>query len=54
MEVLWIFEGQLTDESIDELAKMQGLRTLGVRNTRISPAGFQRLKTLLPNTEIMP
>ncbi len=39
-DILWIFSGQLADDSIEELAKMKDLRTLGIADTQISPEAF--------------
>ena len=42
----------LTDEAVPHLAKCKSLKTLVLSNTGISARGVERLKELLPNTNI--
>lgn len=51
-ESIWIGDCQLADDAIEDLAKFKDLRTLKLSASQISPEGFERLRTLLPNTEI--
>jgi Leucine-rich repeat (LRR) protein len=53
-EAIWIGEGQLNDDAIEELSKFQGIRQLKLTGGQISPKGMERLRTLLPNTEVGP
>jgi hypothetical protein len=43
---------QITDASLDELAKFTHLEHIGLRETSISAAGIARLKTALPQTDV--
>ncbi len=42
----------LTDDAVKHLARCKSLKTLILSNTGISAKGLERLKELLPNTEI--
>jgi serine/threonine protein kinase len=53
-ESIWIGEGQLNDDAIEELSKFKGLRKLWLNQRQISPDGMTRLRTLLPNTDVGP
>jgi hypothetical protein len=52
-ESIWILECQLNDDAIEEFAKFKGLRNLWL-NAAISQEGMERIRTLLPNTEVGP
>lgn len=43
---------QITDASVDDLAKFEHLDHLGLRETTVGSAGITHLKSALPNTEI--
>jgi hypothetical protein len=51
-ESIWIGEGQLGDDAIEELSNFKGLRSLRLSSNQISPQGMERLRKLLPNTQI--
>jgi serine/threonine-protein kinase len=42
----------ITDTAIDTLCELDSLTKLGIRHTKISPAGYARLKEKLPDCEI--
>jgi len=48
-----VFNGHsYSDRSIRGIAKLKGVPIIDVRNTRISPAGADRLRLLLPDAQI--
>jgi hypothetical protein len=53
LEVLWLTHCGITDESLDLLARFETLRELAVGKTRITTAGKQRLRQLLPQCRIV-
>ena len=53
LEELSLQSSKLTDASIDHLARLTSLRKLHVGGG-ITPAGRERLKMLLPKTEVSP
>jgi hypothetical protein len=42
----------IDDKSVPALSRLKGLRTLAVRQTKITPAGFEHLKKALPKCRI--
>ena len=43
-----------TDEVIEQLAELKDVKTIDLRDTRITATGLARLRTLLPETQINP
>ena len=54
LEDLVLNSSQVTDAAIEHLAGLKSLRTINLGGTKITNAGKQRLKELLPKTEITP
>jgi hypothetical protein len=44
--------GKVTDAAVEHLIRLKGLKRLQVNGTRITDAGFKRLRQALPTTEI--
>ena len=44
LSVLWMTGTQLTDKDVDVLIQLQGLESLDVQRTQISPAGLDRIR----------
>lgn len=52
LRILSFGQCSLTDAAIPDLISMQSLRYLNIRNSKISPEGFERLEKEMPNTSI--
>ena len=52
LEELWLAETAITDESIPHLKRLAGLKVLDLSLTEITPEGFERVQTALPDCEI--
>jgi hypothetical protein len=52
LRTLDLFNTDVTDEAIDDLAAIPGVESVNVRCTQISAAGGERLRKLLPNATI--
>jgi hypothetical protein len=53
LRTLGFFDCPLTDAAIPELVSLHSLKLLILRNSLITPAGFQRLKKEMPHTKII-
>ena len=54
LSVLWMTGTQLTDKSVDVLIQLQGLESLDVQRTQISPAGLDRIRKAHPRLQLNP
>jgi sugar lactone lactonase YvrE len=54
LEELSLDSDKVTDASVDVLGRLQGLRKLHLGRAELTPAGRERLKALLPKTELSP
>ena len=54
LEELTLDSDKVTDLSIPHLASLTNLHKLHLGRAKLSPAGRERLKSLLPKTEISP
>ena len=43
----------MDDTGLAHLTPLKGLRKLGLRGTKVTPAGAERLRKDLPNTEVL-
>jgi hypothetical protein len=53
LEWLWLEGTAITDESIPHLAQLRRLKILDLRQTAISDEGAEKLRTALPNCEVI-
>lgn len=52
LKVLWLTNTRLTDASVDVVVQFKKLETLGLQRTQITPAGVDRIRSILPSAEI--
>lgn len=53
LEYLDLFETNISDNSIPSIAKLKNLKGLGVTKSRMSRAGVEKLRALMPQTDII-
>jgi hypothetical protein len=53
LEVLWLAQCPITDQSIVPLSRLKSLRELALGNTGGTPSGKQRLRELLPHCTLV-
>jgi hypothetical protein len=53
LEVLWLSRCGISDESVEVLSRLRTLRELNVSYTGVSAAGMQRLRTALPECQLV-
>jgi hypothetical protein len=54
VKFLFVEDTPLTDAAIPELGKMASLKYIFLNGTKITPAGEEALKKLLPRVTLMP
>lgn len=54
LSLLWLTGTDVTDESIDQLAKLGSLEMVDLQQTKITAAGIARLREARPNLQINP
>ena len=52
LQKLFLFRTNITDAAVDDLLKFRNLDRLNIQATKITQAGYQRLKAGLPGVEI--
>ncbi len=50
---LWLNETQVTDAGLEDLVRLSELRALSLTGTKVTDQGVQRLRKILPETEIL-
>jgi hypothetical protein len=54
IETLWMTGTNLTDQSIDRIARMRQLQAVDLQRTKVTAAGIERLRKARPDLNINP